>query len=390
MKPARLAALALLALPLAGCNLVVMAPSGDIAAQQRDILVIATGLMLLIIVPVMALIVIFAWRYRASNTEAEYDPDWHHSTQLELVIWSVPLLIIIALGAVTWMGTHLLDPYRPLGRIAAGQPVTARMEPLEVEVVALDWKWLFIYPQYDVASVNVLAAPVDRPINFRLTASSVMNAFYVPAMAGMIYAMPGMETKLHGVINRAGTYEGLSSQYSGAGFSGMRFAFHGYDEAGFERFIEEARASDRPLDRTEYLRLEPPSENVPQAFYAKVDPLLFRAVVNMCVETGKMCMSEMMALDRQGGLGLPGIDNTLPLAHDKFVRRGGALALRNTYVAAICSPEEALTLPPREIARIPDRMTPIRGRGLERPEKAERPAATLIRNVGASSAPQTL
>ncbi len=202
MSPLRVLALLPVLAALGGCNLVVMAPSGDIAAQQRDLIVISTVLMLLIIVPVMALTVFFAWRYRASNKEATYKPDWNHSTGLELVIWAAPLLIIIALGALTWMGTHLLDPYRKLDRIAAGQPVPATTKPLEVEVVALDWKWLFIYPEQGIATVNELAAPVDRPIHFKLTSSSVMNSFYIPALAGQIYAMPAMQTRLHAVINR--------------------------------------------------------------------------------------------------------------------------------------------------------------------------------------------
>jgi len=139
---------------LTGCEMVVMSPSGDVAAQQRDLIVIATVLMLLIVVPVMALTGWFAWRYRQGNTKATYAPDWHHSTQLELVIWSAPLLIIIALGAVTWITTHTLDPYRKLTRIEPGRPVTADVKPLKVQVVALDWKWLFIYPDYGIATVN--------------------------------------------------------------------------------------------------------------------------------------------------------------------------------------------------------------------------------------------
>ena len=164
---------------LSACDMVVMAPAGDVAAQQRDLLVVSTLLMLLIIIPVMALIVFFAWKYRESNKEAEYQPDWDHSTSLELVIWSAPLLIIICLGALTWAGTHLLDPYRPLDRIKPGQAVAEDVQPLQVNVVALDWKWLFIYPEYGVATVNELAAPVDRPILFKLTATSTMNSFYV-------------------------------------------------------------------------------------------------------------------------------------------------------------------------------------------------------------------
>lgn len=383
MKHIRFAALACLMLPIAGCDLVVLAPSGDIAAQQRDILAISTGLMLIIIIPVMALTVFFAWRYRAGNTQARYDPDWDHSTQLELVIWAVPLLIIIALGAVTWMGTHLLDPYRPLGRIAADRLVTEETKPLEVQVVALDWKWLFIYPEYGVASVNVMATPVDRPVNFRLTSSSVMNSFYVPALAGMIYAMPGMETKLHAVINRPGDYEGFSAQYSGHGFSGMRFRFHGLDEGGFDRWIEEARASETRLDRAAYLELERPSENEEPRLYGSVDPILFNAAVNMCVEPGKMCMSEMMSIDAAGGLGLAGINNTLPLQYDKFARRGAVFGPERGFVAAICTPEEALVYESRTTTRVPDRMTRLLGHGLARPGGDDRPAISLLRNLGA-------
>ena len=200
-----------------------MNPSGDIANQQGRLIVVSTVLMLIIIIPVIALTIFFAWRYRQSNKEADYSPDWDHSTQLELAIWAAPLLIIIALGAITWISTHTLDPYRPLSRLDAERPVPAEAKPLVVEVVALDWKWLFIYPEQGFATVNEMAAPVDRPITFKITATSVMNSFFIPALAGQIYAMPGMETKLHAVINKPGEFEGFSANYSGAGFSGMRF-----------------------------------------------------------------------------------------------------------------------------------------------------------------------
>src|SRR3982751_5890047 len=210
---------------LAGCNMVVMDPAGDVAVQQRNLIVASTALMLLVIVPVIALTFMFAWRYRASNPSATYDPEFHHSTQLEVVIWTVPLLIIIALGAMTWVSTHTLDPYRPLSRLAPNKPVPADVKPLTVEVVALDWKWLFIYPDLGVASVNEMATPANVPIVFRITSSSVWNTFYVPALAGMVYAMPGMETKLHAVMNGEGEFTGLSGMYSGSGFSRMNFGF---------------------------------------------------------------------------------------------------------------------------------------------------------------------
>lgn len=279
---------------LSGCDTVVMSPSGDIAVQQRDLLVWATILMLLVIVPVIVLTLWFAWRYRETNEDATYAPEWTHSTVLELVIWSVPLLIIIALGAMTWVGTHKLDPYRPLERIDAQTPVPADLEPLTVEVVALDWKWLFIYPEQGIATVNELAAPVDHPIRFKITASTMMNSFFIPALAGQIYAMAGMETKLHGVINEPGVYKGFSANYSGAGYSHMKFDFHGLSEADFDAWVVKVKASELSLDRDTYLELEVPSAKVPVTLYADVDPTLYHGILNRCVVPGTVCMEDMM------------------------------------------------------------------------------------------------
>jgi cytochrome o ubiquinol oxidase subunit 2 len=365
----RIIALLPLIAALSGCNFVVLDPSGDVAGQQRDLLVTSTVLMLLIIVPVMALTVLFAWRYRQSNASARYEPDWDHSTHLELVIWAAPLLIIICLGALTWMGTHLLDPFRPINRVASARPVTQEAKPLDVNVVALDWKWLFIYPEYGIATVNELAAPVDRPIQFRITASSVMNSFYIPALAGQVYAMPGMETKLHAVINEPGVYQGFSANYSGAGFSGMRFAFHGLEGKGFDQWVARVKAGGGELGRSDYLKLERPSENEPVRHYATVDPTLYKAILNMCVEPGKMCTSEMMAIDAKGGLGLAGINNVLPLTYDKHARRGTALGPAPTYVADICAIDE-LPDAPANSASAPVNATPLRGAGLPRPSFA--------------------
>lgn len=319
---------------LGGCKAVVLDPSGDVAIQQRNALLGSVGLMLLVIIPVMALTVLFAWHYRQSNTSARYEPEWDHSTQLELVIWGFPLLIIIALGALTWMGTHLLDPYRPLDRIAAGKPLPASAKPIEVEVVALDWKWLFIYPQYGIATLNEAAAPVDQQIVFRITSSSVMNAFYIPAMAGMIYAMPGMETQLHGVLNKTGTFDGLSTNFSGDGFAGMHFRVASLSAADFDKWVAKVKADGGALDRNTYLELERPSQNVPPRTFGTVDTSLFKLAVNQCVEPGKMCLDEMMAIDAKGGLGLAGINNVMPLVYDKYARRGSGQM--RAYVAALC------------------------------------------------------
>jgi cytochrome o ubiquinol oxidase subunit 2 len=291
---------------LAGCSkAVVLNPAGDVAAQQGQLVITATLLMLVIIVPVIALTLFFAWKYRQGNTEAEYDPEWHHSTKLELVIWSVPLAIIIILGALTWVTTHKLDPYRPLDRIDAQRPVPAGLKPLEVQVVAMDWKWLFVYPEQGIALVNELAAPVDRPIHFKLTATSTMNAFYVPDLAGMVYAMPGMQTELHGVINKAGVFPGLASHNSGAGFSGMTFKFHGLSDAGFAQWVQQAQAEGKTLDKSTYLQLAKPSERDPVQRFARVDADLYDRVLNRCVEEGQVCMHEMMAMNDRARAALP-------------------------------------------------------------------------------------
>lgn len=299
--PARLAALAAV-VGLTGCSeLVVLNPAGDIAAQQGNMVVAATLLMLIIIVPVILLTLLFAWKYRQSNTSAEYDPEWHHSTSLELVIWAVPLMIVIALGALTWIGTHKLDPYRPVERLDAERALPADVKPLEVQVIALDWKWLFVLPEQGIATVNELAAPVDRPIHFTLTSSDNMNAFYVPDLAGMIYTMAGMQTELNAVINRPGVFKGMSSHYSGAGFSGMTFKFHGLSQADFEQWVHKAKTEGQPLDKATYLNLAKPSERDPVQRFSSVEEGLYSKVLNRCVEDGKMCMHHIMAIDARGG-----------------------------------------------------------------------------------------
>jgi cytochrome o ubiquinol oxidase subunit II len=270
---------------LTACAREVLDPAGDIARQQRDIIYISTGLMLLIIVPVLILIVLFAWRYRKGG-RGTYDRDFDHSTGLELAIWSAPLLIIIALGALTWSSTHLLDPFRRLQE----QEGT---EPLVVQVVALDWKWLFIYPEQGIATVNELALPVDRPVRFDITSSNMMNAFYAPTLAGMIYAMPGMQSQLHAVLRRSGEYQGFSANYSGAGFSDMRFSLKGVDDTAFAQWVDQARAGGRELGLPAYRELVVPSEKVPVMRFASIDRELYRRILERCVEPGSTCIGEL-------------------------------------------------------------------------------------------------
>jgi cytochrome o ubiquinol oxidase subunit II len=316
-KGLRIAAVLAVAGLLTGCKLVTMDPAGDIAVQQRNLIIASTALMLLVIVPVIALTFIFAWRYRASNTSATYDPDWHHSTQLEVVIWTVPLLIIIALGAMTWISTHTLDPFRPLSRLAPNKPVPADAKPLRVEVVALDWKWLFVYPELGVASLNEMAAPTNVPISFRITSSSVWNTFSVPALAGMIYAMPGMETQLQAVVNKEGEFAGLSGHYSGSGFSRMTFTFRSLDQQGFEEWVAKAKASGAPLDRAAYLKLDKPSEAEPVRYFGSVENGLYAAALGLCVQPGRMCVGEMHHIDATGGAGRESEANRKRLEYDR-------------------------------------------------------------------------
>ena len=262
------------------------------------------------------------------------------------MIWGAPLLIIIALGAITWISTHKLDPFRPLDRISEDKPLAAGVKPLEVYAVSMDWKWLFIYPEQGIATVNEMAAPVDRPIHFRFTSTNVMNTFYVPALAGMIYTMPGMETQLHAVINKAGVYDGISAHYSGAGFSDMRFKFHGVSSEDFARWVESNKAGGQALTREDYLKLEQPSTKEPVRRFASVEPGLWGAIVDRCVDGKKMCASQMMAIDAAGGAGKGGVAGTM---RSNWAAADGSKRER-LVVAALCTPTNPLGLPEAEAA----------------------------------------
>lgn len=296
-------------LALSGCNLVVMNPAGDVASQQADLIVYATVLMLIVIVPVLALTVFFAVKFRSDNEDATYEPEWDHSVSLEIVVWSVPLAIIIMLAGLTWVATHRLDPYEDLPRITAEKAIDPNVAPLQVQVVAMDWKWLFIYPEYNIATVNEMAVIVDRPVELKLTSANVMNAFYVPDMAGMIYAMAGMETELNGVINFEGSYEGFSSHYSGAGFSKMRFDVLALDESGFDDWSANVADSSQPLDRRNFVELDQPSIDDEVAYYGSVEDGLWTRILNMCVGDDELCMNDLMMVDALGGGGIEGLYN---------------------------------------------------------------------------------
>jgi len=294
---------------LSGCNLVVLSPSGDIAAQQGDLIVYATVLMLIVIIPVTALTIFFALHYKQSNEDAAYEPEWDHSVSLEIVVWAVPLAIIICLAGLNWVATHRLEPYDDLKRISEDTPIDPNVTPLEVQVVAMDWKWLFLYPEYGIATVNEAAAIVDRPVEWKITSATVMNAFYIPEMAGMIYAMAGMQTELNAVINAPGVYEGFSANYSGNGFSDMRFDFHALDEAGFEAWVKEVKDAPNTLDQHSYTELQVPTTAHDVTYFGTTEGGIWDKILNMCAGTNELCLNDMKMVDALGGGGLDGLYN---------------------------------------------------------------------------------
>ena len=262
---------AIAAAPLAGCS-GVLAPVGPIGAAQRIILFDATVIMLAIVVPVIVAIAGFAWWFRHSNSRAFYWPHWEFSGTLELIVWFIPTLVIVFLGGIAWFGSRALDPFLPIQGFEAN--------PVEVEVVALDWKWLFIYPDAGIAGVNTLAVPVGQPIHFRLTSSGVMNSFLVPELGSQIYTMAGMTSQLHLQADEPGTYRGFSANFSGDGFSGMHFDVRAMSADDYAKWLADAKASSVALDRNAYAELVKPSENVPPTVYRSVEPGLFESIVN--------------------------------------------------------------------------------------------------------------
>lgn len=283
------------ALPLvSGCQSVLMSPKGDVGMQERSLILTALGLMLLVVVPVIILTLVFAWRYRASNAKAKYAPKWAHSTAIEVVVWTVPGIIVAFLAVMAYRTSFSLDPYRPLD---------SKVKPVTVEVVAMDWKWLFIYPDYGVASVNEMAMPVDTPVNFKITADTVMNSFFIPQLGSQVYAMAGMETKLHLVANSAGTYDGLSANYSGAGFSDMHFKAIATSQQGFQAWIKHAKSMPSALNAQAYAALAKPSMKTPVSYYSTVTPGMFGDIVN-----------QYMAAEAHGDKPMAGMAGPMPHA----------------------------------------------------------------------------
>jgi cytochrome o ubiquinol oxidase subunit II len=295
IRPGRWSGLLALLVLLAGCSGGVLQPQGPIGSANVIILLDALAIMGVIVVPTLAAIVGFAWWFRASNPRAVYRPDFVYEGRLELLVWAVPILIIMFLGGVIWIGSYELDPFRPIGAQTAPSAQTtgaaqtaqaAQTKPLDVDVISLDWKWLFIYPDRNVASVNEIVVPAGTPVHFHLTSASVMNSFFVPQLGSMIACMNRMVTQLHLQADTPGDYYGQSAQFSGDGFSTMHFVLRAVPQDAFDAWVAGARKDGPVLDRKSYTALAQPSERVSPFTYSAVEPGLFEAVATQKIPPG--------------------------------------------------------------------------------------------------------
>ncbi len=262
---------------LTGCSSVVLDPKGPVGTAETMVLYNALAIMLVIVVPTILATLVVAWWFRASNTRATYRPEWVFSGRIELVVWSIPLMTILLLSGVIWSGSHALDP---------AQPLRSTVKPLEVEVVSLDWKWLFIYPAQGVAAVNDLVVPAGTPVHFRLTSASVMSAFFVPRLGSMIYTMNGMATQLNLMADHPGDFDGRSSHYNGDGFPGMHFKMHAVTPEQFSGWAAAARSGTAVLDEAAYRQLARQSLDTKPFVYARAAPGLFDDIVRQKLPPG--------------------------------------------------------------------------------------------------------
>jgi cytochrome o ubiquinol oxidase subunit II len=274
MRYVSLTAVLLAAATLGGCD-GVLDPKGPIALAERQILFNATGIMLAIVIPVAIATLGVAFWFRASNERARYRPDFVYSGRIEMLVWSIPLMTVLLVGTVAWIGAYDLDPPKPIG---------SSTKALKIQVVSLDWKWLFIYPEQGIASVNHLTIPVGMPVSFELTSSGVMNSFFVPQLAGQIYTMAGMVTRLNFVADHPGTYRGMSANYSGAGFSDMVFKVDAVAPQDFTQWADATRKAGPVLDQQGYADLVKPSRAVAPYTYRSVTNGLFTNVMSAAMQ----------------------------------------------------------------------------------------------------------
>jgi cytochrome o ubiquinol oxidase subunit 2 len=274
---------------LGGCTEGVLDPKGPIAAAERQILFNSLGIMLAIVIPTMLATLGAAYWFRASNTRARYRPDFEYSGRLELLVWSIPIMTVLLVGGVAWVGSHDLDPPKP---------IASAVRPVRVQVVSLDWKWLFIYPEQGIATANQLTIPVGTPVSFELTSSSVMNSFWVPQLGGQIYTMAGMTTRLHLQADHPGTYRGASANYSGEGFADMRFDVDAVPPEKFAQWVDAARNAGPVLDAQAYVDLAKPSKAVAPFTYRSVAPDLFTRILSSSVQADGLSQHTSVASQR--------------------------------------------------------------------------------------------
>lgn len=251
-------------------SLAVLNPQGEVANKQKNLILFTLALSLVVVIPVFIMTFWFAWKYREGNTKSKYTPDWDHSVVAETIWWAIPLIIISILAVITYRSSHDLDPFKSL---------SSTKPPLTIQVVALDWKWLFIYPKQQIASLNYVKFPQQTPIRFEITSDAPMNSFWIPQLGGQIYAMSGMSTHLNLMADHSGIYRGSSANISGRGFAGMHFNAESSSDTEFTSWISNAQASGNRLGLAEYEKLSRPSQNNPPAIYSGIDKHLYDTIV---------------------------------------------------------------------------------------------------------------
>lgn len=258
---------------LSGCSkMLLFDPKGPIGDAERFIIITAFALMLIVVIPVIIMALLFSIKYRASNTTADYEPKWSYSGKIDLVIWLVPVAIVIALGYLTLIKTYRLDPYKP---------IDTGIKPINIEAVSLDWKWLFIYPDHDIAVINQLVFPVKVPLSFRITSNTVMTSFFIPQLGSQIYAMAGMQTRLHILADEPGIYVGQNQQFSGNGFAEMNFDAIATSQEEFEVWVQKAKHASSTLDMIRYKQIAKPSIGYPITYFSSVKPGIFNDIVRV-------------------------------------------------------------------------------------------------------------
>lgn len=263
-------AIALSVLYISSNNIAVLEPKGMIADKERELIITASLLMLIVVVPVFIMTWAFAWRYRESNVKSKHAPDWEHNYIAEYCCWGIPIVIIVILAVTTWKSSHDLNPFTP---IETGK------KPLTIQVVALDWKWLFIYPEQRIATVNFVQFPEKTPLNFVITSDAPMNSFWIPQLGGQIYAMPAMRSKLHLIANEIGSFRGVSANISGKGFAGMTFTAQSSSDSDFNLWVLSVKQSSKQLSMDTYDQLAEPSEYHPVEYYRLVQEDLFDRIL---------------------------------------------------------------------------------------------------------------